>query len=505
MKTNTSMSLRPVREAPRLTIGATLSLLLPGIPLSIGAWGILAGIGDFSPLLPILLSLLSLAAALFLFRSRRAPLWTALTLAVLAALCLLFHSPLRQSLSAFLNGPAAWLTRMTGVYHLPFASDTSALPILVFLAVLSGFLTAALVRRRRSLWLLVLLPLLLPEAMGLLHGGWYLAVYLLGAALLAVKFASGAGRSLTAAALAVVLTGGVVLAAASASPARERTAAGEALAHTLHRWQYEKTPNPLPEGDLRMLGAYAPSREDALEVTMDHWTPLYLRGFVGSVYTGNSWEPVAPADAAARAESLYALQKDHFYPATQLSAGWQAVKEPPANAVTIRPLGACRAQAYTPYGMAAPDGFTPDPRQLTGEGMADPRSDSYTLPLYPVTDSYLLQGRLSRAKAPAYRAAESVYREWVYDTCLSVPEEAYHTLRSYVRLPDTDMTTTRARAEVTRITDRLLPYEEGTLTAPGGQDFLSYVLTANPRGYSVHYATLSALLLRCCAMSGVTT
>ncbi len=498
-KTSLTLHLQSRHSAP--TWGASLSLLLPGIPLVVGLWGMVGHMIASSPAVPIVISLLGLVGALWLGHTQRQGIGLVGLLTLFAALGLVCHAPLQKSLAVFCNALAQWLTETTGVYHLPFTAEGSAVPVLLFLAAASGLALGALVQLRRPVWLLLLLPPLLPEAMGFLHGGWFLALYFLGAILLLIKDVSGAGRPLLAASLGVVLSGGVVLGAlAAVPPITERTQAGSTLAHTLHHWRYESAANPMPEGQLENLSPYAPTQDAALAVTMKHWTPLYIRGYTGTVYTGHSWESVSPADTAAQAQTLYALQKDAFFPALQVSAGWQAADVPSSNRVTVETLGACRAHAWVPYGAGQLSGYTPDPAQLTAEGLLHPKETTLHAELWPIEDSYLLQGQLATVKAPAYRRAETVYRQWVYDTCCNVPEEVYTALENYVQLEGTDLSTTRARDEITDIVQKLLTYREGTLTAAGEEDFISYVLRANPQGYSVHYATLATLLMRCCGI-----
>ena len=48
--------------------------------------------------------------------------------------------------------------------------------------------------------------------------------------------------------------------------------------------------------------------------------------------------------------------------------------------------------------------------------------------------------------------------------------------------------------------EQTLTYDESTVTAQGDMPYLEYLLTVNPRGYSVQYATLTTLLMRCCGV-----
>lgn len=67
---------------------------------------------------------------------------------------------------------------------------------------------------------------------------------------------------------------------------------------------------------MRCLSA---SDDTALSVTMENPDSLYLRGFVGSVYDGSSWESLDTEDAYKQRTLFYWLHQDGFYGETQLS------------------------------------------------------------------------------------------------------------------------------------------------------------------------------------------
>ena len=77
--------------------------------------------------------------------------------------------------------------------------------------------------------------------------------------------------------------------------------------------------NTLPDGKLKECGAWSASDDTALSVTMENPDSLYLRGFVGSVYDGSSWESLDTEDAYKQRTLFYWLHQDGFYGETQLS------------------------------------------------------------------------------------------------------------------------------------------------------------------------------------------
>lgn len=60
----------------------------------------------------------------------------------------------------------------------------------------------------------------------------------------------------------------------------------------------------MPEGKLHDLSAWEKSGTPALRVTMEQPQRLYLRGFVGEVYTGRSWQPLDPQTLGGRGRAF---------------------------------------------------------------------------------------------------------------------------------------------------------------------------------------------------------
>ena len=131
--------------------------------------------------------------------------------------------------------------------------------------------------------------------------------------------------------------------------------------------------------------------------------------------------------------------------------------------------------------------------------MTDPTQRSYEAALYPVEESYLLQQQLAQAETDSdYRTGESVYRQWVYDHYLTVPQDTYDALTAQFT-PGQGWNTTQAKTEISRFLAANLTLREGTVT-PATGDVAAWLLTGARQGYSVHYATLTTLLLRCCGI-----
>ena len=437
-----------------------------GVLLLAGIWGLLWQCLRPEPMLGLLglgaLAALGLAAGLLLRWDRkwqRAALCGALL--VLLAAGVLLRSHISAALAGLGDLWGQWRFQQTGRYTPPYVGAGSVWWLLLPMGAVTGLAAGLVLRQRWRIWPAAACAagLLTLRLAGLVPGGWWFTCFLLGALLCFVQ-GSAIGRrakAITAGALVLVLLLGLLPEALSggASP----TALGRRLGKALHRWRYEDAADPLPEGDISGSGAFSPGQEPALRLTMDHWTPLYLRGYVAGEYTGTGWQQLAARRLTEEAPMLYSLQSGYFFPAQQLAkANGEAESE---NHVTIQVLGACRSVAYTPYGGG--DGLESalDARDLTGEGMTDPTQRSYEAALYPVEESYLLQQQLAQAETDSdYRTGESVYRQWVYDHYLTVPQDTYDALTAQFS-PGQGWNTTQAKTEISRFLAANLTLPEG--------------------------------------------
>ena len=399
-----------------------------------GVWQWLHPAGSLAPaVLPIAAAAAALCLGLLVRWEKPGRLAAlAAVLAAWLAWAVLCRNRLTAAAAALGNLANHRLLLQTGRYHLPYSGGGSVWPLVLTLAVLTGGVTALALRRRwPGMCLAVGLAALVLRLLGLLEGGWPLAVLLVGG-LMCLLPRQGLGRQAMLAGLSLF-----VAAFCALVPLIPGLVPAQGNGVFLHRLRYESHPSPLPEGDLTR--PHGSGSQTALTVTMDRWEPLYLRGFAAGEYTGRSWQPLEGEALAAQADTLYTLQRDYFFPSTQVSAAWQDVSGGESRTVTVANAGACRQRLYLPYG-AATDAL--DAADLAGEGGRVP-ADAVTLSVYPVEDSYLLQDALSRSG------------------------------------DDT-------------------PYRQGASVSGG--DIAAAMASGGQQGSDIHYATLAALLLRCCGI-----
>ena len=251
-----------------------------------GALTLLAGSFPVLPAWAALLLGLLLGAGLALLPQRA---WLTPALCGAAVLfCLCAHAPVTAGLRQLADCVRRWLTARTGYIYLT-SSGGMRQGLWAFLPL--GFLSALAsgrCARRGSVWFAaVSLPLAAVGcAIGLFPSCWGLLL-LAGGMTALLLFRTDRGRT-----AALLLAGCLLLSAPLGLLSLPESGAAAALASGLHALRYDAAANSMPEGDLHDLSAWEKNGTPALRVTMEQPQRLYLRGFVGEVYTGRSWQPL---------------------------------------------------------------------------------------------------------------------------------------------------------------------------------------------------------------------
>ena len=290
----------------------------------------------------------------------------------------LFHGQLLDGMALYWNDMADILGGRAGIYLKRFetagiqSADASRLIFLIYLgiaAAVCGFLVLKL-----QLYVLVIAwALVLPILSGLLgiepDAGTGVIFYI--GILLKLNFIlSRAGRKrhraessrafLTGSILAcaVMLAAGILL--EQFMPSEDYgsstlvTEAKKEALDGISSLRYKKGKiNMLPDGKLKECGAWSASDDTALSVTMENPDSLYLRGFVGSVYDGSSWESLDTEEAYKQRTLFYWLHQDGFYGETQLSSARALADDDTlsdkVSEVDIKNEKADSRYLYTPY------------------------------------------------------------------------------------------------------------------------------------------------------------
>ncbi len=273
------------------------------------------------------------------------------------------------------------------------------------------------------------------------------------------------------------------------------------LKSRLHKISYDTGADGMPEGNLLNIGAFEKSHETALRLNMQTPQKLYLRGRIGEIYTGISWEGM-DEEVYREGEALfYWLHKEGFYGQTMIADAWN--KNPAgekSQKLKIINEGACKEHFYLPYALN-------DQTVLLKDAVGDNRTSAdrelMEVDYFPgsVPQWYQLAIWLSEnQKTPEvtdYLKKEESYREFVYANDLQLTNTI---VGAFENIFTQDQDTRRSLSDildlVREILDNELTYDETAVTYNGKNDFAKYTLEQSRRGYSPHYATLATLMLR---------
>ncbi|MDR1495501.1 MAG: transglutaminase-like domain-containing protein [Clostridiales Family XIII bacterium] len=279
--------------------------------------------------------------------------------------------------------------------------------------------------------------------------------------------------------------------------------------------------------DLRHVGNVRYKNVTAIRVKTTKSTPDYLKGFVGSVYTGSGWGQLSDADSSELAGIIADARPQNY-----ASALYQAIdelnrlEEPGESSepvewsvsyeLSVENVNVNPRCVYSPYGLVATPGalaemeFASDGFLRSADGMFG--MDGYTLEGVALPEDSAYRGIPSYDDLPAEfwewltpgprRLFESQlrYGAFVDERYTALPEDIEAMLDEYraeQRLdPAAFDTTADFVLEVIRNVQRQNAYTLSPGPLPEGRDFVDYFLNENHRGYCVHFATSVALLLR---------
>lgn len=270
---------------------------------------------------------------------------------------------------------------------------------------------------------------------------------------------------------------------------------------TLHKLRYDSGTNAMPEGNLVNIGYFEKSEEEALRLKMDEPEKLYLRGLIGEVYTGSSWDCFDSSTYQENQDLFYWLHQEGFYGEAVLSQAEKLEDEAEEEkTLEITNLSACHAHLYLPYALA-------DPALLDADAIGDDctREQNATvklsyfsgsLPKWYQTARWLTEHQTDE-KVAAYLKKEESYRNFVYDADLQLTNSAVGVMERLFGQEEGKERSLSDILELVRNTlDQNLTYDESVSTYNGTNDFITYTLEQSKRGYSPHYATAATLMLR---------
>ncbi|HKL99470.1 MAG TPA: transglutaminase-like domain-containing protein [Mobilitalea sp.] len=250
---------------------------------------------------------------------------------------------------------------------------------------------------------------------------------------------------------------------------------------------------------------------------------IYLKGYVGSVYTGNSWEGHSKKTKERYKQLQKLLPGEDFQPVNAsndllqaLTAGYQDSNNLSSHSddfvftkiydfyngkISIEYIDANKNYIYAPY---FTDFNASEAAEYRSDLYAAPvaKSDSYVFDYYfnlRLSEDFIKRIKSNVSKLGTYPDNEKLYRDYVYETYTQLPEEGLEHIKSdFTRSSLGDKADNLEKA-VSYVKDYLQSNTYYTLTPgklPKGKDFVEYFLYETKKGYCSHYASAGVLMLR---------
>ncbi len=185
---------------------------------------------------------------------------------------------------------------------------------------------------------------------------------------------------------------------------------GEAVTELISNAYYGE--NPLHSGDLSQRERDKESGE-ALEVTMENPHSMYLRGFIGDIYTGESWESLSNAAYYDVSNQMKWFDKSGFNAIGQLGqASELSGKTKDTGMVTVKAKDADKRYTYIPYEIQS---FEGEKKPVIKGG------------------NFVANHGLKKSKEYTYQAGENAVKSWT-ETAGSIFTEADKVLEKEEKL-----------------------------------------------------------------------
>lgn len=256
--------------------------------------------------------------------------------------------------------------------------------------------------------------------------------------------------------------------------------------------------------NLQLVGNITFTGETVLRVQSSSHEADYLKGFVGSIYTGQSWDSL-PDNEYQKLDSIL-----NEWKVQNFSSHLNKLLGRPANIydLTIQHVKRSSLRVYTPYGLISKpeelpeidfinDGFLRSNNALFGTSEYSMKATSLLIDAWRISDS-LMDSFISDHSSFINAAKE--YNNFVYSNYTQVPETLKERLDQYRQehnlfIENYISPNAFANAIIKQI------HSENTYTLSPGitpveRDFVEYFLFENHRGYCIHFASATVALLR---------
>lgn len=239
---------------------------------------------------------------------------------------------------------------------------------------------------------------------------------------------------------------------------------------------------------------------------------IYLKGYIGSVYTGDSWETHSKPIQKNYEDMIAGIPKEEFEPAMGSS---MLLSRLPyryfirQGRIDITYLLANKKYVYAPYYTVLKDkagiSYENDLAAISDTNMKTVTYDySYNISeLSNLSNDFTLftSGILHTedTKFLRYSEHELKYRKFVYDTYTRLPENGLDRLKSDFSREQVGGASDNLTDAIDYVKDYLNRFTRYTLSPgrlPKNKDFVEYFIYENKIGYCSHFASAGAIMLR---------
>lgn len=282
----------------------------------------------------------------------------------------------------------------------------------------------------------------------------------------------------------------------------------------LEKLRYEDNPvDNYPRGQLSQLKKQEQKDGTALKVTMETPYATYLRGFVGSYFDNENWQPADQTVTFDNSGTFYWMHSNGMYAWNQLARLYelQGVQEG-LQSVQVENVHADSRYLYLPYETASLTAPALSTLRMNCDETAVSQkwrgTRSYSFQTYqPVWQDTVALGtglfnaqEAQSAAASRYLEMESRYNTFVYAEYTKLTDEqrsVFKRLQTIAVNSDAAHISYEAANEyVKTFLNETLTYDEEASYAAKDDDFLRSLLMEEKKGNDVHYATVAALYYR---------
>lgn len=273
---------------------------------------------------------------------------------------------------------------------------------------------------------------------------------------------------------------------------------------------------PVKYGELGTIGKVKFDHRTDLKVEVPQRVDgnIYLKGFVGDQYTGDSWLKEGQKYDKYCWDLTKFKQQNLNYKAISLYdeiyGGSHFFLNESTN-IKVNNVGANLKYVYAPYNSYFDDNSEPNSDSNIFDFNKDTSVSSSNLS-YKLNSFYLmddikpgemkeiyeeyLKSNLNSDKFSSYIKYEKKYRKYVYNEYTKLPKDSLKEIKEKYKGYYKNNSLDRCITEATSVVLNGTKYSLSPGKLPNGKDFVEYFLEENKEGYCTHFASAEAVILR---------